>query len=119
MSNLWEDMTKTLREGVDTLVEKTDELTKIGRIKVDLLNLKRRIEKNFTELGGRVYHLIAEEKDNKIASHPEVKAIIDRIKRLEGELNAREQELEHVKEGSRQSASGPKKPPAGSEPAGG
>ena len=54
MANLWDDIARTIREGVDTVVEKTEELTRIGRIKVDILNIKRKVEKNFSELGGRV-----------------------------------------------------------------
>ncbi|MFQ5710088.1 MAG: hypothetical protein ACE5HO_21755, partial [bacterium] len=80
MSNLWEDITKTIREGVDTVVEKTEELTKIGRIKVDILNIKRKIEKQFTELGGKVYTLIVEENNKKIAADAGVEEIVDRIR---------------------------------------
>ncbi len=62
MANLWDDIAKTIREGVDTVVEKTEELTKIGKIKIDILNIKRNVQKNFSELGGRVYHLITAKK---------------------------------------------------------
>lgn len=97
MPNLWDDIAKTIREGVDTVVEKTEELTKIGRIKVDLINIKRNIDKNFSELGGKVYHLIVEEKKTQIASDSEVKKIIDSIKILEKELKDKESEIEKIK----------------------
>jgi len=45
MANLWDDIAKTIREGVDTVVEKTEKLTKIGKIKIDILNIKRNIDK--------------------------------------------------------------------------
>lgn len=97
MANLWDDITKTIKEGVDTVVEKTEELTKIGKIKVDILGIKRNVEKNFTELGGKVYHLIVEEKKTQIASDKEVKEIIDRIKVLEKELQDKKEKIERVK----------------------
>ena len=60
MANLWDDIARTIRDGVGTVVEKTEELTKIGKIKVDIINIKRNVDKNFSELGGKVYHLIVE-----------------------------------------------------------
>ncbi|MFQ5864995.1 MAG: hypothetical protein ACE5IW_07190 [bacterium] len=97
MANLWEDITKTIREGVDTLVEKTEEFTKIGRIKVDIVNIKRRIEKNFTDLGGKVYHLLVEEKKTQIADDKEVNDVIEQIKNLEKELRQKDVELAKVR----------------------
>ena len=83
MSKLWDDIAKNIREGIDTVVEKTEELTKMGKIKVDIINVKRNIEKNFSELGGRVYHIIVEENSTKIAGDQEVKELIECIKILE------------------------------------
>lgn len=97
MTSLWDDIAKTIREGVDTVVEKTEEYTRIGRIKVDILNIKRNIEKNFTELGGKVYHLTVEEKKTQIASDKEIKEIIECVKLLEKELEEKNKELEKVK----------------------
>jgi len=97
MSNLWDDITKTIREGVDTVVEKTEELTKIGKIKVDILNIKRQIDKQFSELGGHVYHLIAEEKKSDVSGNDEVKKMISAVKKLEAQLDEKNEELERVK----------------------
>ena len=97
MSSLWEDITRTIREGVDTVVEKTEELTKIGRIKVDIINIKRNIEKNFAEMGGKTYHLIVEEKKNQISKDKEIMELVECVKLLEKELEEKKQELEKVK----------------------
>ncbi len=97
MANLWDDIAKTIREGVDTVVEKTEELTRIGRIKVDILNIKRNVEKNFSELGGRVYQLISKEKKTAISTDKEAKEIIECIKILERELDDKKSELAKVK----------------------
>lgn len=96
MSTLWDDIAKTIRDSVDTVVGKTEELTKIGRIKVDIINIKRNIEKQFTELGGTVFHMIDENKTS-IASNADVKAIVEKVKELEKQLNAKNEELERVK----------------------
>ncbi len=97
MANLWDDIAKTIREGVDTVVEKTEELTKIGKIKIDILNIKRNVQKNFSELGGRVYQLIAKEKKTEISTDKEAKEIVECIKILEKELDDKKSELEKVK----------------------
>jgi hypothetical protein len=99
MSKLWDDIAKNIREGIDTVVEKTEELTKMGKIKVDIINVKRNIEKNFSELGGRVYHIIVEENSTKIAGDQEVKELIECIKILEKELDIKNEELNNVKSG--------------------
>ncbi len=97
MANLWDDIAKTIREGVGTVVEKTEELTKIGKIKIDILNIKRNVQKNFSELGGRVYHLIIKEKKTAISADKEATEIIECIKILEKELDDKKSELEKVK----------------------
>ena len=97
MANLWDDIAKTLRESVDTVVEKTEELTKIGKIKIDILNIKRNVQKNFAELGGRVYNLITTEKETAISADKEANEIIACIKILEKELDDKKSELERVK----------------------
>ncbi len=97
MGNLWDDIAKTIREGVDTVVEKTGELTKIGKIRIDILNIKRNIDKNFSELGGRVYQLITEEKETEISTDKEAREVIECIKILEKELDDKKSELAKVK----------------------
>lgn len=97
MAHLWDDIAKTIREGVDTVVEKTGELTKIGKIRIDILNIKRNIDKSFSELGGRVYHLITEEKKTEIFADKEAREIIECIKILEKELDDKKSELAKVK----------------------
>jgi len=104
MSKLWDDIAKNIREGFDTVVEKTEELTKIGKIKVDIINVKRNIEKNFSELGGRVYHIIVEENSTKIAGDQEVKELIECVKILEKELAIKNEELESVKSGEQKTS---------------
>lgn len=105
MANLWDDIARTIREGVDTVVEKTEELTRIGRIKVDILNIKRNVEKNFSELGGRVYQLISKEKNAAISTDKEAKEIIECIKILEKELDDKKSELAKIKSKPKQSGS--------------
>lgn len=96
MGSLWESIKKTLKEGATTAAEKAQEFTQIGKIKVEILRIQGKIERNFTELGGRVYHMITEENKTRIASDPKVKTFINEIKALEAQLEEKKKELEEV-----------------------
>ncbi|MBD3290842.1 hypothetical protein GF337_18690 [candidate division KSB1 bacterium] len=94
----WEDFTAMFKKGVSVVAKKTDEYTKIGKIKVDIIAIKREIDKNFTQLGSKVYQLVVEENTTKIASDDEVKVISNSIKELNEKLDAKKQELEAVRQ---------------------
>ena len=97
MANLWDDIARTIRDGLDTVVEKTEELTKMGKIKVDIINIKRNVDKNFSELGGKVYHLIVEENKTKVTDQKDIQDIIDSVKILEKELEEKNLALKKIK----------------------
>ncbi len=96
--SFWDDLANLFKKGISTVAKKTDEYTKIGKIKVDIIGIKRDIDKKFNELGGKTYHLIVEEKDTKIAANEEVRAIIDTIKDFNQKLEEKKEELNRVRE---------------------
>lgn len=98
MSTLFDDISKGIKEGITIVADKTDELTKIGRLKVEILGIKRNIEKKFTELGGRVYHAITVDKVANVGKEAEAKRLITEIRELEANLNDKNAEIEKVKE---------------------
>jgi phenylalanyl-tRNA synthetase alpha subunit len=93
-----DDLANLFKKGISTVAKKTDEYTKIGKIKVDIIGIKRDIDKNFNELGGKTYQLIVEENNSKVAANDEVKTIIETIKDLNKKLEAKKDELEQVRE---------------------
>lgn len=94
----WDSLLNTFKKGVSTVAKKTDEYTKIGKIKVDIIGLKRDLDKQRTELGSRVYQLIAEENSTKIAADAEVQELINKIKDLNERIDQKREELERVRE---------------------
>ena len=76
----------------ETITNKLNELARLGRRKIDLISLQRQIEKNFLELGGRVYHLAVEDKQTAILDDIEVIKLIDTLRKLEDELKSKKQE---------------------------
>ncbi|MBC8180806.1 hypothetical protein H8E88_06745 [candidate division KSB1 bacterium] len=96
--SFWDDLSKVFKRGVSVVAKKTDEYTKIGKLKVDIIGIKRDIDKQFNALGANVYRLIVEENNTKVASNEEVKEILDKVKELNGNLDDKKEELEKVRE---------------------
>lgn len=97
-STLWEDIKKTVKEGVSVAAEKTEEYTKIGKIKVDILNIKRNIDKLYEDLGKEVYRLLSSGKKSDVAGNPKVEALFGKLKAQLAALKKKESEIEHVKD---------------------
>ncbi len=94
----WEDFSAMFKKGVSVVAKKTDEYTKIGKIKVDIIAIKREIDKNHTQLGSKVYQLLVQENNTKIASNEEIKEVTDAIKALNEKLDQKKIELDTVRQ---------------------
>ena len=97
MEKLWERVKKSVVEGATFAAEKTEELTKLGRAKIEILNIKHKISKSFTELGGLAYESLKAGKADEVAQSKEIKAIIASIKGLEKELDGKEKDYEEMR----------------------
>jgi len=97
MNSLWEKVKKGVFAGAAITAETAGELSRVGKMKLDIAVVKRDINKTFTELGGLVYHLLVEEKAAKIADQEEVKRLVEQVKMSELDLQAKETELEAIR----------------------
>ena len=66
MEKLWQRIRKSVAEGVSVAAEKTEEFTKLGKLKFEILNTKRKISKTFTELGSMTYDAFKGGKTNEM-----------------------------------------------------
>ena len=96
-STLWEDIKKTVKEGVSVAAEKTEEYTKIGKVKVDVLNIKRNIEKLHEDLGKEVYRSISTGKKADLASNEKVAGLVKKLDDQNEMLKKKEKEIEKIK----------------------
>lgn len=87
----------SIREGLELVIDKTEEYSRIGKLKVDIFGIKRNIERQFVELGGRVYELMTAEQTPDIRKDEECKKIVETVKSLEKQLQDKEAEIEKVK----------------------
>ncbi len=104
MDTLWNKVKKNLVEWYETAYDKTDEMARIGKKKVEINGLNRSIEKHFSEIGGRVYDLIAEQghRGNRTADDDVVQRLVADVKELENRLRHKEEEIESIKDDRRQ-----------------
>ncbi len=95
--NLWEEIKKELSDGFQTVAGKTSEYTRIGRIKIDVLGIKKEIEEKFIELGGRVYQQVVEKNKKSIDDDMHISQLILQIRELEQELKKNEKDMHTIK----------------------
>ena len=100
MESLWSRIRQSLREGLLTAAEKTEELAKVSKGKFDLMAIRRRIAGLLAELGGRVYHLLTVEKTLAIVDDEEVQVLIERVRALERQLKDKEEEIQRIGQGA-------------------
>jgi hypothetical protein len=88
----------SIRDGLELVVDKTEELGKIGKLRVDIFTIKRNIEKQFTELGGRVFDILTGDDAKSLQKDEKVTKIVEEIQTLEAQLKDKDAEIEKVKD---------------------
>lgn len=85
------DLSKGIKEGMAAMKEgaeyvkvKAGELTEEGKRRVDLFELKSKVQRDFEALGGQVYHLHTQKKQPM--NDAKVKAVLNRIRKLESKI---------------------------------
>ncbi len=94
---LWDKLKNKITEWFQLAGNKTVEITKVGRVKIDILALKKELEEKLVELGGRVYHSTINSNTIDLNSDKKIKQLIEQIKELEVELNNYEISLREIK----------------------
>jgi len=115
MAGLWDNIKKSVgelatkaaekgREITREATDKAEELTKLGKIKLDIFQIKREIEKKLTDLGGVAYDLLNAPESTDIPSNARVKELVQDIKDLEQQLKAKEEQYEQVKAAAKETS---------------
>lgn len=78
------DIQKGLRESIAAVKEKAGEITDEGKKRLKILELKARVQKEVSDLGGKIYDLSSKVKNPMLDS--KVKAVITRIRKLESQI---------------------------------
>ena len=88
---------QSIRDSIQKISDKTDEVTRVGRLKIAIMATKRDLEKKMVELGGKFYELLKEKATINIKEHPDIEAVIKEINEKEQKLNKLKREVERIK----------------------
>jgi hypothetical protein len=94
--NAWEKIKKGVREGAALSIEKIEEYSKIGKLKVEAFATKKKIERNYVDIGERVFDLVESEKNSEVVNDTVVKKAIGNIESLKEELVSIEKKIQEV-----------------------
>ena len=108
MSNLWKEIKDNVKEWSSAAIKKADEVsklavektgdfTKISKIKLDIRQTQKDIDKNFEDLGRYIYIQV---KDKNVTSFKTQGDFNDSIKKLDGfkdKIKNYEKEIDNIK----------------------
>ncbi|MCC7429918.1 hypothetical protein IT568_03650 [bacterium] len=90
---LWDEIKTNLKEGFDFTVSKAEELTKMGTLKLEILGIKRKIEKVFTEIGGISYDYTTKNSKVSLTETESFVKLVAKVNKLKNELEEKETEF--------------------------
>ncbi len=97
MAPLWDDVKNAIVEGYVYASDKAEEVTQIGRAKVEILKLNRQIARLMGDMGGRVFEMFESGEADAIASDESIKESVDKIRGCRADITKWEQEIKAAK----------------------
>jgi ABC-type oligopeptide transport system ATPase subunit len=88
---------QTIRESIQKISQKADEMTRVGRLKIAIIATKRDVEKKKIELGGKIYELGKKGEIIDLTKHPDLETVIKEINEMEQKLDKLNKEVERIK----------------------
>lgn len=97
MAPLWDDVKNAIVEGYVYASDKAEEVTQIGRAKVEILKLNREIHKLMGDMGGRVFEMYESGEQAAISSDESIAESVTKIHGFRQEISKWEKEIEAAK----------------------
>jgi len=97
MSSLWDDVKNAILDGYVYAADKAEELTQIGRAKVEILRINRTIARTMSEIGGRVYDLHERGAKADIPDDETIAQAVKTIGALRLDVEKLEREIERIR----------------------
>jgi len=97
MAPLWDDVKNAIVDGYVFASDKAEEVTQIGRAKVEILKLNRQIARLMGDMGGRVFEMIEGGEQDAIAADETLSDSVEKIRGFRQEISRWEQEIEKAK----------------------
>jgi hypothetical protein len=98
MASFWEDVKNAIVDGYVYAADKAEELTQIGRAKVEILRHNRDIARAMSEIGGMTFELFDKGHEDSIAGDERIRKAVDDIRTARREIADLEREIERVRD---------------------
>jgi len=106
MDTVWEKLKKGLKDGATYSIEKIEEYSKIGKLKVEEIAAKRKITRNFIDIGERTFDLIETKKGDDVDEDLAIKTSMENIKTLREDLEEIDRKIKDIQEASKKTRKG-------------
>ncbi len=101
MDTMWEKLKKGLKDGAVYSMEKIEEYSKIGKLTVEEIAARRKITRNFNDIGERAFDLIEAEKAGQVENDLAVKTSVENIKALRKEIVDIQEKIKEIQAASK------------------
>jgi hypothetical protein len=97
MAPLWDEVKSAIIEGYVYASDKAEEMTQIGRAKVEILKLNRHIARVMGDMGGRVFELFEKDEQSEIPNDESLVEAVEKIRGFRRDISKWETEIENAK----------------------
>lgn len=96
MTIFWDKIKRNIIDSFNVALDKTEELTSIGRIKIEILQIEHKLDEKYSDLGKLIFKRVNTESDH-ILLDEEILCMKDELSRLNEQLTKKEKELGRIK----------------------
>jgi hypothetical protein len=97
MAPLWDDVKNAIVDGYVYASDKAEEMTQIGRAKVEILKLNRHIARLMGDMGGRVFEMFESDEQAAIPDDESLVGSVEKIRGFRQDISKWEKEIEQAK----------------------
>ena len=97
IEGIWDDVRLWMTDATKTALREAEDLTRRGRLKMDLVRLGRELEKKMADLGVKVYGRYSKAPDAPIAVDDELRTLMRDIAKIQSDVEKSQQEYEAEK----------------------
>jgi hypothetical protein len=97
MAPLWDDVKNAIVEGYVYASDKAEEMSQIGRAKVEILKLNRQIARLMGDMGGRVFEMFESDEQAAIPDDESLAGSVEKIHGFREDISKWERDIEQAK----------------------
>jgi len=97
MAPLWDEVKNAIVDGYVYASDKAEEVTQIGRAKVEILKLNRQMARLMGNMGGRVFEMFESGEQAAISDDESLVGSVEKIRGFQKDISKWEKEIEQAK----------------------